>query len=330
MHDWHAAHGARLVNAGLWKRPHSYPRAGESEFDAANREARNVRTNVGIVDVSTLGKIELQGRDVAEFLNRVYINRWDTLAVGPLPLWRDAARRRHRDGRRHDLAPRAHALPDDDDHGERGPGDAAPRAAAAGRLARTRRLRHVGHRAVGGGRAGGPARAAGARDARRHRRVQRGVSVPRGRRVPRAHGHRPDPRAPLPDELLGRARLRDPRARRSRPRDVGGRARGRRGVRHHALRHRGNEHAAHRKGPRRRRSRRPTAAPPPTTSAWATLVSTAKWCIGKPLLARPALLAARSAGSWSGSPRTTARRCRAAPRSSPIPSARRRIRCWAT
>jgi sarcosine oxidase subunit alpha len=82
MHDWHVAHGASFVNAGLWKRPHSYPRAGESADDAAFREARNVRTNVGIVDVSTLGKIELQGRDVAEFLNRVYINRWDTLAVG--------------------------------------------------------------------------------------------------------------------------------------------------------------------------------------------------------------------------------------------------------
>jgi glycine cleavage system aminomethyltransferase T len=82
MHDWHVAHGARFVNAGLWKRPHSYPRAGESADDAAFREARNVRVNVGVVDVSTLGKIELMGKDVAEFLNRVYINRWDTLAVG--------------------------------------------------------------------------------------------------------------------------------------------------------------------------------------------------------------------------------------------------------
>ena len=82
MHDWHVAHGARFVNAGFWKRPHSYPRAGESPDDAALREAKNVRANVGIVDVSTLGKIELQGRDVAEFLNRVYANRWDTLAVG--------------------------------------------------------------------------------------------------------------------------------------------------------------------------------------------------------------------------------------------------------
>ena len=82
IHDWHVAHGARFVNAGLWKRPHSYPRIGESPDDAAAREARNVRVNVGIVDVSTLGKIELQGRDVAELLNRVYINRWDTLPVG--------------------------------------------------------------------------------------------------------------------------------------------------------------------------------------------------------------------------------------------------------
>ena len=82
LHPWHVAQGARLVTAGLWKRPHSYPRAGESEDAAAEREARNVRANVGIVDVSTLGKIELEGADVAEFLNRVYINRWDNLAIG--------------------------------------------------------------------------------------------------------------------------------------------------------------------------------------------------------------------------------------------------------
>ncbi|HEV2976264.1 MAG TPA: sarcosine oxidase subunit alpha family protein [Casimicrobiaceae bacterium] len=82
MHDWHVEHGARFVNAGLWKRPHSYPRPGESPDDAANREAKNVRTQVGVVDVSTLGKIEVQGKDAAVFLNRVYVNRWDTLAVG--------------------------------------------------------------------------------------------------------------------------------------------------------------------------------------------------------------------------------------------------------
>ncbi len=82
IHDRHIAHGARFVNAGLWKRPHSYPRVGETPDHAAGREAHNVRTNVGVVDVSTLGKIELQGKDVAQFLNRVYINRWDTLQVG--------------------------------------------------------------------------------------------------------------------------------------------------------------------------------------------------------------------------------------------------------
>ena len=82
MHAWHAERGARFVNVGLWKRPHSYPRAGESEDHAAKREARNVRENVGIVDVSTLGKIELQGRDAGELLNRVYANRFDTVAVG--------------------------------------------------------------------------------------------------------------------------------------------------------------------------------------------------------------------------------------------------------
>ena len=82
LHDWHAAHGATFVNAGLWRRPFAYQRPGETPEQAANREARNVRTAVGVVDVSTLGKIELQGRDVAEFLNRVYTNRWDTLAVG--------------------------------------------------------------------------------------------------------------------------------------------------------------------------------------------------------------------------------------------------------
>jgi sarcosine oxidase subunit alpha len=82
MHAWHAGRGARFVNAGLWKRPHSYPRDGESEDAAATREARNVRASVGVVDVSTLGKIELQGADVVEFLNRIYVNRWDTLQVG--------------------------------------------------------------------------------------------------------------------------------------------------------------------------------------------------------------------------------------------------------
>ena len=82
MDAWHAAAGATFINAGLWRRPQLYARAGESDLDAVNREALAVRKRVGLVDVSTLGKIDFKGRDAAEFLERVYINRWKNLAVG--------------------------------------------------------------------------------------------------------------------------------------------------------------------------------------------------------------------------------------------------------
>jgi sarcosine oxidase subunit alpha len=82
MHAWHERAGARFVAAGLWLRPQCYAHSGESMTDAIYREARAVRAGVGIVDVSTLGKIEIQGRDSAEFLERVYINRWKNLKMG--------------------------------------------------------------------------------------------------------------------------------------------------------------------------------------------------------------------------------------------------------
>lgn len=82
MHDWHVQHGAPLIPAGQWMRPQYYPRDGEGIMDAINREAKGVRDGVGVIDVSTLGKIEIQGRDAAEFLERVYINRWKSLKVG--------------------------------------------------------------------------------------------------------------------------------------------------------------------------------------------------------------------------------------------------------
>ena len=82
MHDWHAGVGANFVTAGLWLRAQYYAQPGEGMMDAINREALCVRNAVGMVDVSTLGKIEIQGRDAAEFLNRVYINRWTNLKVG--------------------------------------------------------------------------------------------------------------------------------------------------------------------------------------------------------------------------------------------------------
>ncbi len=82
MHDWHAEHGATFVTVGPWMRAQYYPRPGESMMDAINREARHVRRAVGVVDVSTLGKIEVRGRDAGEFLHRVYINRIRNLRVG--------------------------------------------------------------------------------------------------------------------------------------------------------------------------------------------------------------------------------------------------------
>lgn len=82
MHHWHISRGAEFTDAGAWKRPWYYPKSGEDLKKAYVREADHVRRSVGMVDVSTLGKIAVQGPDAAEFLNRVYINGWKTLAVG--------------------------------------------------------------------------------------------------------------------------------------------------------------------------------------------------------------------------------------------------------
>ena len=73
-HDWHERNGAVMMNAGAWRRPLYYPHNGESIRQAAIREVSAVRGGVGVVDVSTLGKIDIQGRDAAEFLDRVYLN----------------------------------------------------------------------------------------------------------------------------------------------------------------------------------------------------------------------------------------------------------------
>jgi len=82
MHKWHQEAGALFVTAGQWLRPQCYPQNSESLPRAIAREARHVRERVGIIDVSTLGKIDLQGPDSSEFLNRLYVNRFDKLAVG--------------------------------------------------------------------------------------------------------------------------------------------------------------------------------------------------------------------------------------------------------
>ncbi len=82
LHAWHERHNAVFVDAGLWRRPRYYPRAGENMAAAIASEVKSVRDGVGLVDVSTLGKIEIQGSDAAEFLERVYANRFATLPVG--------------------------------------------------------------------------------------------------------------------------------------------------------------------------------------------------------------------------------------------------------
>ena len=82
IHTWHEENNAVFVAAGLWQRPRYYPRGSEDMNSAVNREAANVRKNVGICDVTTLGKIDIKGPDAPEFLNRVYTNAWLKLPVG--------------------------------------------------------------------------------------------------------------------------------------------------------------------------------------------------------------------------------------------------------
>ncbi|HEV7862117.1 MAG TPA: glycine cleavage T C-terminal barrel domain-containing protein, partial [Acidimicrobiia bacterium] len=74
MQAWHDAHGARPLVAGMWIRPDHY---GDPEA-----EVRNVRTNVGIIDVTPLGKLDLRGPDVPHLLNLLYVNKWSKLAEG--------------------------------------------------------------------------------------------------------------------------------------------------------------------------------------------------------------------------------------------------------
>ncbi len=82
IHAWHEKNNAVFVDAGLWLRPRYYNQGNETLHEASKREAFNVRNNVGICDVTSLGKIDIKGSDSAEFLNRVYTNAWMKLPVG--------------------------------------------------------------------------------------------------------------------------------------------------------------------------------------------------------------------------------------------------------
>lgn len=82
LHDWHLGKDAEMLDVGLWKRPLFYRSHGANVGDASVAEMRIVRGAVGLVDVSTLGKIEVNGPDALAFLDRVYANNLGKLPVG--------------------------------------------------------------------------------------------------------------------------------------------------------------------------------------------------------------------------------------------------------
>ena len=82
LHGWAEKLGAAFVETGQWYRSSWFPRDGEDWLSAMSREVINTRRNVGLCDVSTLGKIEIKGRDAAEFINRLYSNPFLKLPVG--------------------------------------------------------------------------------------------------------------------------------------------------------------------------------------------------------------------------------------------------------
>ena len=82
IHDWHEAAGAPMEVVGQWHRPWYFPRDGEDLHAAVARECLAVRNSVGVMDASTLGKINATGPDVVEFLERIYTHDVGRMRVG--------------------------------------------------------------------------------------------------------------------------------------------------------------------------------------------------------------------------------------------------------
>ncbi len=82
MHDWHNKNGADWEPVGHWRRTYAYVRPGESVHDAVNREVKNTRENLGLLDASTLGKLIVKGPDAGKFLDMLYTNMMSTLKIG--------------------------------------------------------------------------------------------------------------------------------------------------------------------------------------------------------------------------------------------------------
>ena len=156
IHPWHEERGAVFEDVGQWKRPRYFPRDGEDMDAAVARECVAVRTTAGVLDASTLGKIEVVGPDAAAFLDRMYTNRMSTLPVGSIRygfllgldgmVADDGVAMRVAEDRylRHD------------DHRERRDGPRPVRGVAPDGVAGAPRLLHERHGAVGRRRGGGP------------------------------------------------------------------------------------------------------------------------------------------------------------------------------
>ncbi|MGV6839468.1 MAG: sarcosine oxidase subunit alpha family protein [Planktomarina sp.] len=82
MHGWHETHGADWEPVGQWRRPYAYPQGTETVEDAVQREVKNTRVNLGLLDASTLGKIMVKGPDAGKFLDMLYTNMMSTLKPG--------------------------------------------------------------------------------------------------------------------------------------------------------------------------------------------------------------------------------------------------------
>ena len=82
IHDWHCEHGAVFAHAGDWYRPEYYTSGDAGRDECIVQEARQVRAGLGIIDVSTLGKLQVSGPDAGELLERLYTGRFKKLAIG--------------------------------------------------------------------------------------------------------------------------------------------------------------------------------------------------------------------------------------------------------
>ena len=82
-HKWSVEQNAIFVEVGMWYRSQWFPLPGETHWrESVDREVKQTRASVGICDVTTLGKIDIKGADVSEFLNKVYVNAFAKVPVG--------------------------------------------------------------------------------------------------------------------------------------------------------------------------------------------------------------------------------------------------------